>query len=105
MSGICPCTMGNSVSKALFNLKNVKKLNCDAPEETAEAAVVSRSVQRSNEITMFQESPWLYLVTFRLEDGRELELKTAEETYGLLKEGEAFRITWQEDRLVHQEAV
>lgn len=99
MSGICPCTMGNSISKALFGLRDVKKLNCDEEAQTAAATVLSRQVQRTNQITSFQESPWLYLVTFRLESGEELELKTTEETYGLLKEGTAGSLSWQEDRL------
>lgn len=100
MANICPCTLGNSVSQALFNLKGAKKLNCDIPEQTASATVLSRKVTRTNEITMYQESPWLYLVTFRLENGEELELKTAEETYSTLKEGLAGKLTWQEGRLV-----
>lgn len=100
MSGICPCTLGNSVSQALFNLKGAKKLNCDAPEQTASATVLSRKVERTNEITMFQESPWLYLVKFRLESGEELELKTTEETYGTLKECSTGEVTWKEETLV-----
>ncbi len=98
MSGICPCTVGNSVSKALFGLRDVKKLNCDAPEETASAEVLSRRVFHSN--TMYHESPWQYLVTFRLEDGREVEVKVTESRYGRLKEGLRGKLTWQEERLL-----
>ena len=47
MSGICPCTMGNSISKALFGMRDVKKLNNDEPEQTASATVVSRKVERT----------------------------------------------------------
>lgn len=97
MSGICPCTMGNSVSKALFGLRDVKKLSCDAPVQTAKADVLSRTVRHSN--TMYHESPWQYLVTFRLEDGSEAQLVTEEDAYGKLKEGTAWQITWQGDRL------
>ena len=57
MSGICPCTMGNSISKALFGMRDVKKLNNDEPEQTASATVVSRKVERTNQITNFQENP------------------------------------------------
>lgn len=99
MSGICPCTFINSASNALLHLKNAKKLNCDIPEETASATAIFRRVQRTSDATLYQESPWLYLVTFRLEDGRELELKTQEQTYALLKEDSSWTITWQEDRL------
>lgn len=100
MANICPCTLGNSVSQALFNLKDAKKLNSNVPEQTASATVLSRKVQRTNEITMFQESPWLYLVKFRLENGEELELKTTEEDYGKLKEGTEMQLTWKDGQLV-----
>lgn len=98
MSGICPCTMGNSVSKALFGLRDAKKLNCDAPEQRASATVSSRRVCHNNSI--YHESPWQYLVTFRLESGEEVELQTSEENYGQLKEGTAGTLTWQETKLV-----
>jgi len=100
MSGICPCTMGNSISKALFGMRDVKKLNSDEPEQTGSATVVSRSVERTNQITNFQESPWLYRVTFRLENGEELVLNVQEETYGKLKEETTWSITWQGEALV-----
>lgn len=100
MASICPCTLGNSVSKALFNLKNAKKLNCDAPEQSSPAVVLSRTVRRSNDITMYQEDPWLYLVTFRLENGETLELQTSEEHYGPCTEGAAGTLVWQDKTLV-----
>ncbi len=98
MSGICPCTVGNSVSKALFGLRDVKKLNCDAPEEAASAQVLSRRVQHCN--TMYHESPWMYLVTIRTGDGRELELKATEALYSKLKEGIQGQLTWQEEKIL-----
>lgn len=104
MANICPCTVGNSVSQALFNLKGAKKLNCDAPTQTASASVLSRKVERTNEITMFQESPWLYLVKFRLESGEQIELKTSEELYGAMKEGTNGDLTWQDETLVSFQA-
>lgn len=100
MSGICPCTMGNSISKALFGLRDVKKLNCDEPEQTASATVLSRKVRRTNQITNFQESPWEYLVTFRLENGQELELRVSEDAYGALKESTHCCIVWHSEELV-----
>lgn len=99
MSNICPCTMGNSISKALFGLRDAKKLNCDTPEQSAAAVVLSRKVQRSNEIKNFQESPWQYLVTFRLDDGQELMLHTTEEQYITLKEDSRWQVTWQDTTL------
>lgn len=100
MSSICPCTMGNSISKALFGLRDVKKLNSDEPKQTASAVVVSRTVQRTNNITSFQESPWLYLITFRLENGEALELQVSEESYGTYKEGLSGTLIWQDETLV-----
>lgn len=100
MSGICPCTLGNSVSKALFGLRDARKLNCDEPEQTGCGTVVSRNVRRTNSITSYQESPWLYLVTFRLENGEELTLQASEESYGALKEDTSWEITWREETLL-----
>lgn len=100
MSGICPCTMGNSISKALFGMRDAKKLNHEEPEQTAKATVLSRTVERTNQITNFQESPWLYLAVFRLESGEELQLKTTEEAFPQLKDETAWTITWQGGELI-----
>lgn len=103
MSGICPCTMGNSISKALFGIRDVKKLNNDEPEQTAAATVASRTVRRTNDVTNFQESPWLYLVTFRMENGEEQELKVQDSDYAKLKEDTSWTITWQGEELLSYE--
>lgn len=100
MANICPCTFGNSLSQALFNLRDAKKLNCDIPEQAASATILSRKVERTREITKYQESPWLYLVRFQLENCEELELRTTEELYGTLNEGISGTLTWQEETLV-----
>ena len=68
MSGLCPCTMGNSISGALFNLRNAKKLNEDHPEQTGSATVLSRRVDTVYSLTR-SSSSWAYLVKFRLESG------------------------------------
>lgn len=98
MSNICPCTFGNSISKALFNLRDAKKLNSCAPEQTSRATVLSRSVRHHNSI--YHEAPWQYLVTFRLENGEEKELTTTEEIYTTLKEDSRGMLTWQESQLI-----
>lgn len=98
MANICPCTMGNSISKALFNLRDAKKLNNCEPEQTSAATVVSRSVQHNNSI--YHEAPWQYVVTFRLENGEEKALITAEDVFKALTEGNAGVLTWQEARLL-----
>ena len=98
MSGICPCTMGNSIAGALFNLKNAKKLKEEHPEQTASATVVSRKVDTSYALTK-SDSSWAYLVTFRLESGEELQLSTNEADFRKLKEGISLSITWQGDKL------
>ena len=99
MSGICPCTLGNSVAGALFNMRNAKKLNQEGPEQTASATVLSRRVDTCYSLTK-SDSSWAYLVKFRLESGEELELKATEEDYGKLKEDTALTITWQGESLV-----
>ena len=98
MANICPCTIGNSVSRALFNLRDAKKLHNCEPEQTAPATVVSRTVRHNNSI--YHEDPWQYIVTFRLESGDEKELITTEGIYGILTEGRQGNLTWQEKRLV-----
>ena len=98
MANICPCTIGNSVSKALFGLQDVKKLNNCQPEQTASVTVLSRTVRHNNSI--YHEDPWQYVVTFRLETGEETELITTEEIYARLKEGTEGTLTWQENSLI-----
>lgn len=98
MANICPCTMGNSVSGALFNLRNAKKLNEEHPVQEASAAVLSRRVDTVYSLTR-SSSSWAYLVKFRLESGEEPELKTTEEMYGTLKEGRSGKLTWQGDTI------
>jgi len=98
MAGFCPCSLGNSVSAALGNLKKAKRLNPDQDNQTAPASVLSRRVVRRNE--MFENDPWAYLVTFRLENGEELELKAAEGTYKQLPEGSEGTLVWRGDELV-----
>lgn len=98
MSGICPCTIGNSVSKALFNLRDARKLNQEEPEQSALAVVTGRNVQHNN--TMYHEAPWQYVVSFRLESGETVQLLVAEMEYGPLKEDTQWKITWKGERLL-----
>lgn len=101
MANICPCTLGNSVSGALFNLKNAKKLNQQDQEEicTGQAVVLSRRVDTVYSLTR-SSSSWAFLVKFRLASGEEPELKATEELYGTLKEGLSGTLTWQGDAMV-----
>lgn len=98
MAGICPCTLGNSISAALGNLKNAKRLNPDQPSRTAAATVLSRRVVRRNE--MFEQDPWAYLVRFRLENEEEVELDVGERMYAQLKEGSCGALSWRENTLL-----
>lgn len=98
MANICPCTVGNSVSKALFNLRDAKKLNNCEPEQISAATVLSRTVRHNNSI--YHEAPWQYVVTFRLENGEEKALLTTEEAYKNFKEGKEGKLTWQEETLI-----
>lgn len=99
MSGICPCTMGNSIAGALFNLRNAKKLGEELPEQTAQAAVLSRRVDTCYSLTK-TDSSWAYFVKFRLENQEEAELKVTENDYKQLREGSVLTITWQGDTLI-----
>lgn len=99
MANICPCTFGNSISHALNNLRNAKKLNEKGPEQSAVATVLSRKVDTCYNLEK-SDSSWAYLVTFRLEDQSEISLRTSEADYSKLKEGKSVTITWQDDQLL-----
>lgn len=98
MANICPCTFGNSVSQALNNLRNAKKLNEQLPEQTSRARVLSRRVDTCYSLQK-SDSSWAYLVKFRLENGEEPELTVSEADYSKLKEGTSLSITWKGDTL------
>ena len=99
MANICPCTMGNSIAGALFNMKNAKKLKEEHPEQTASATVLARKVDTNYSLTK-TDSSWAYLVTFRLENEEDLQLHVKEEDFKKLKEGTSLSITWQGENLV-----
>ena len=99
MANICPCTFGNSISHALNNLRNAKKLKDQGPEQTGRGIVLSRRVDTCYQLEK-TDSSWGYFVTFRMESGEERELKTTQSDYQKLKEGTSLSITWQGDTLV-----
>lgn len=99
MANICPCTFGNSISHALNNLRNAKKLNEKGPKQTSAATVLSRKVDTCYSLEK-SDSSWGYFVTFQLEDGQEILLKASEADYGKLKEGLTVTIIWQDDQLL-----
>lgn len=98
MPMICPCTMGNSISNALNSLRNAKKLSGCGETQTASAVLLRREVVHIN--TIYHENPYQYKAVFRLESGEELELKTTEERYAGLTEGQTADLTWQGEELV-----
>ena len=98
MSNICPCTLGNSVAGALFNLRNAKKLSQEHPEQTASAIVLSRKVETCYSLTK-SDSSWVYLVTFQLENEEEIQLNVTETDFKKLKEGTSLSITWKGENL------
>lgn len=99
MANICPCTFGNSISHALNNLRNAKKLNKKGPEQTGFATVLARKVDTCYALEK-SDSSWGYFVTFQLENGQEILLKASEADYGKLKEGLSATILWQDDQLL-----
>ena len=99
MSKLCPCTMGNSIAGALFNLRNAKKLGQAEQERTASATVRSRRVDTVYSLTK-SNSSWAYFVKFHLASGEEVELVTSEEAYKALKENLTGELRWQGEQLV-----
>lgn len=98
MANICPCTFGNSISHALNNLRNARKLKEDLSEQTSRAMVLSRRVDTCYSLEK-SDSSWAYLVTFRLENGQEIQLHVTESDYKKMKEGLSLSITWKGDTL------
>lgn len=80
-----------------------KKTN--EPERTAQAQILSRRVQSGNPIRSGRSSGmgYTYLVTFRLADGKELELYAHDHEWGALTEGAAGTLTWKGPYFVHFE--
>lgn len=72
-----------------------KKTN--EPEQTSRAVVISRRVQSGNPIRSGRSAGlgYTFLVTFRLAEGRELELYAYDEEYGALREGMEGQLTWK----------
>ena len=99
MANICPCTLGNSVSQALNNLRHAKKLKEEIPEQTSQATVLSRRVDTCYSLAK-SDSSWAYLVKFLLENGEELELTATESDYKKLKESTSLSVTWQGEKLL-----
>ena len=102
MANICPCTFGNSISHALNHLRKAKKLAEDAPELTGSGTVLSRRVDTCYAPEK-ADSSWGYYVTFQMDRGQELELKTTEADYQKLKEGTSLSLIWKNDILIHSE--
>lgn len=75
-----------------FREKKTKK-----PERTARAKVIARRVQSGNPIRSGRSAGFGYtfLVTFRLENGTELELYAYDQEYGGLTEGMEGQLTWK----------
>lgn len=103
MSKLCPCTMGNSVAGALFNLRNARKLNKEEPDQTGVGTVISRRVDTVYSLTR-SDSSWAYFVKFRPENGEEVELKVTQAQYKELKEGLSVKLCWQGDTVTAFEA-
>ena len=76
------------------------------PERTAKAEVISRRVQSGNPIRSGRSAGFGYtfLITFRLENGSDLELYAYDHEYGALREGMAGTLTWKGPYFVRFEA-
>ena len=67
------------------------------PERTAKAEVISRRVQSGNPIRSGRSAGmgYTFLVTFRLENGDQIELYAYDHEYGALKEGMTGELVWK----------
>lgn len=70
---------------------------CKDPEQTAHGIITARRVQSGNPHRSGRSSGmgYTYLITFRLDDGRELELYAYETEYGTLREGMEGTLVWK----------
>lgn len=65
---------------------------------TGTATVVSRRLEVSKLGSKWADN-YNRLITFRLNDGSEMELYVSKEAYAVLKDGETGQLTWQGDQL------
>ena len=66
------------------------------PQRTANAALIRRRVESgTNRSGRSSGMGFSYVLTFRLEDGRELELYAYDTEYGTLSEGMEGTLTWK----------
>lgn len=67
------------------------------PAKTAHAVIIHRRVQSGNPHRSGRSSGmgYTYLITFRLDDGRELELYAYETEFGALREGMEGQLAWK----------
>ena len=92
----CPqCAASARQGQFLANL--AKKLSRKGRTRTENATVVSRRVASARFPTA--GSTWDYLVSFRLDNGTELELIVTEAQFHVLNEGQTGTLTWAGDTL------
>lgn len=90
------CQFVSNFANACANLKKSRQ----APEsESARGSVLSRRVERRQELLEPDASLWRFLVKIRLEDGSEREFQVPEEAYGELREEASFQFTWRGETL------
>lgn len=65
------------------------------PERTADAVVTARTIKSGANRSGRSVMGYSYLVSFRLTDGKELELYAHDVEYGALREGMEGRLTWK----------
>ena len=87
-----------SADRSIFLTNLFKKLTRKGEAQTVSATVLSRRLMSARYPT--QGSTWDYLITFRLEDGSEVELFVSEEFYRAATPGVSGTLTRQGDELV-----
>ena len=95
------CAVGARQSQTLGTF--FKKLLQGGKEQTAPATVKSHRMEMARVPT--PDSTWNWLVTFTLDDGKEVELHTLEVQYKDLSDGQTGQLTWEGETFLSFEQV
>ena len=90
------CAVGARQSQTLGDF--FKKLFRRGKEQTAPATVKSHRMEMARVPT--PGATWNYLVTFTLEDNKEVELHTLEDQFKELKDGQIGHLRWEGENLL-----
>lgn len=95
---LLPCILLFSFLYIFFQRWVYRDKDDKGPKLTGRATVKSHRVEQGR---FHGKAPgkWLFIVTFTLSDGEDLDLYTFETEFRALKDGTAGQLTWQGDQL------